>query len=268
MKENIFLDIPAKDYHADAAAGLYMSSHNLAQFRACPHTYHLLMTGKMKRPESPALVFGRAVHSYTLEGHDAFHAEFTVTDGPINERTGKPYGRDTQKFIDFMAKQDKEIVTFREFEQIERMATNVWEHADGKVLLEHGWPELTVRCEDFHGIPVQIRLDWFNDEYGIVDLKTTSDLEGFDFQAHSLGYAFQLGLYQAVLEQVSGVKYPVYLLASEKKEPYRAACYKFSDDVLAQAEEINEKAIAEFIECRDQDKWPTRFAETRMITRL
>ena len=268
MKENVFLDVPAKQYHADAAAGLYMSSHNLAQFRACPHTYHLLRTGKMKRPESPALAFGRAAHCYTLEGPAAWEAEFAVTDGPVNERTGKPYGRDSQKFQEFAAKQAKEIVGTREFGQIERMAASVWEHPDGRELLAKGRAEATVRLDDFHGIPVQIRIDWFNEDYGIVDLKTTSDLEGFENEARRFGYAFQLALYQAVLEQASGVRYPVYVLASEKSEPYRAACFKYSDDVLAQAREANEAAIAEFIECSARDEWPTRFAETRLITRL
>ena len=268
MRHKCFLDIPAEQYHADAAAGLYVSSHNLARFRACPHTYHLLMTGKMRHPESPALAFGRAVHSYTLEGHDAFHAEFAVTDGPINERTGKPYGRDTAKFAEFMAKQTKEIVTCREFEQIERMAANVWDHPDGRELLKKGFAEATVRLEDFHGIPFQIRIDWFNPDYGIVDLKTTSELEDFEHQSRSFGYPVQRAVYQAVLEQATGVKYPVFMLASEKREPYRAASFKISDDVLAQAEEINEKAIAELCECRRNDEWPTRFVETRLITRL
>ena len=58
MKEPYFIDVPAKQYHADAASGRYLSSHNLAQFRACPLTYSLMMTGKLKRPESPALALG------------------------------------------------------------------------------------------------------------------------------------------------------------------------------------------------------------------
>ena len=138
MKEPYFIDVPAREYHADAASGRYLSSHNLAQFRACPYTYSLLMTGKMKRPESPALAFGRAVHCYTLEGHDAWMRDFLVSDGPINERTGQAYGRTSQKWQDFIAKQSKEVVSCKEFEMIEQMAQSVWNHPDAKQLLEHG----------------------------------------------------------------------------------------------------------------------------------
>ena len=97
-KYPFLLEIPAKTYHADSAAGRYVSSHNLATFRACPLTYHLLMTGKMRRPETPALALGRAIHCYTLEGFDAWNREFAVSDGPINKATGQPYGRTSQKF--------------------------------------------------------------------------------------------------------------------------------------------------------------------------
>ena len=268
MKEPYFIDVPAKQYHADAASGRYLSSHNLAQFRACPLTYSLMMTGKLKRPESPALAFGRACHVYTLEGHDVWQRDFLVSDVPINERTGQAYQRTSQKWQEFMAKQSKEVVSCKEFEMIEQMAQSVWNHPDAKQLLEHGEAECTIRVEDFCGLPVQVRLDWFNGDFGIVDLKTTSDLPGFESEARKFGYGFQLALYRAVLEKVSGRKFPVYLIASEKTAPYRAATFKYADEVLDLAEAENEKAIAELIQCREKNEWYTRFRETRLIDRI
>lgn len=263
------LDIPAKDYHADSASGRYLSSHNLAQFRACPHTYHLLMTGKMRRPETPALALGRAIHCFTLEGFDAWNREFTVTDGPINKTTGQPYGRTSQKFIDFMASQSKSVVSCREFEAIEKMAENVWTHPEAKKLLESGIAEGTIRNEDYCGIAAQARTDWFAPDYGIVDLKTTSDgLEWFETTAHKYGYAYQMAFYRRLLELASGVKYPVYIIAVEKAEPYRAAVFRYAEDVLDQAESENESAIRELLDCRERDEWPTRFQETRPLTRI
>lgn len=269
MKKPVFEKIPASEYHADAAKGLYLSSHNLAQFRACPYTYHLLMTGKMKRLESPALALGRAVHCFTLEGDEAWKKDFLVTDGPINERTGQPFGRNTQKFQDFLAQQKKEIVSCKEFEQIERMANSVWSHPDAHELLSYGEAEGTVRLDDYCGVPVQIRLDWFSPDYGIVDLKTTSeDLSRFESESHKYGYPYQFAFYRAVLEKATGMKYPVYAIVVEKTEPYRAAVFKYSEEVLDQAQAENEKAIKELLECREKDEWFTRFRETRLITRI
>jgi hypothetical protein len=159
-------------------------------------------------------------------------------------------------------------VSCKEFEMIEQMAQSVWNHPDAKQLLEHGEAECTIRVEDFCGLPVQVRLDWFNGDFGIVDLKTTSDLPGFESEARKFGYGFQLALYRAVLERVSGRKFPVYLIASEKTAPYRAATFKYADEALDLAEAENEKAIAELVQCREKNEWYTRFRETRLIDRI
>ena len=268
-KYPFLLEIPAQTYHADSAAGRYVSSHNLATFRACPLTYHLLMTGKMRRPETPALALGRAIHCYTLEGFDAWNREFAVSDGPINKATGQPYGRTSQKFIDFMASQSKSVVSTKEFEAIERMAENVWSHPEAKQLLASGVAEGTIRIEDYCGLPVQARLDWFSPEYGVADLKTTSEgLEWFEATAHKYGMAHQMAWYRKLLELASGVKYPVYIIAVEKSEPYRVCTFRYAEDVLDQAEAENESALRELVECRERDEWLTRFQETRPLTRI
>lgn len=269
MKQPYFLDVKAGDYHAAAAAGRYLSSHNLARFRACPYTYHLLMTGGMKPPDSTALAFGRAVHCFTLESPDVFREEFTVTDGPVNPRTGEPFGKSSQKYRDFLAEQTREVVSTKDFEVVERMAESVWSHPEAKRLLADGESECTIRVEDFCGTPVQARLDWFSPDYGIADLKTTGDdLMWFESDARRFGYAHQLALYRRALEIVSGVKYPAYIIAVEKNQPHRVCVYKYSDDVLDQAEAENEKAIAELLECRAKDEWKTRYQETRLISSL
>jgi hypothetical protein len=152
---------------------------------------------------------------------------------------------------------------------IEHMAESVWIHPDAKDLLATGEAEGTIRIEDFHGLPVQVRLDWFSPDYGIVDLKTTrEDLSSFEREARHYGYAFQLAFYRAVLAYVTGIKYPAYIIAVEKEQPYRVATFKYADEILDQAEAENEKAIAELIECRGNNIWHTRFRETRLINHL
>ena len=269
MKYPFLLDVKASEYHADSASGRYLSSHNLALFRKCPRSYHLTMTGKMRKPETQVLAFGRAAHCFTLEDSDVWNREFVVTDGPVNPKTGQPFGRTSQKFIDFMATQTKEVVSCREFEAIEKMAENVWNHPEAKKLLENGVAEGTIRVEDFFGTPAQARLDWFTPDYGIVDLKTTGDdLEWFESEARKFQYAYQMAFYRKALEIVSGTRYPVYIIAVEKHEPYRACVFRYAEDVLDQAEAENASAIRELLDCRERDVWETRFQETRPLTRI
>ena len=254
MKDNNwFIDIDEKEYHAGALGngGAYMSSHNLALMRDNPHTFELLMKGRLPRTESPALAFGRALHCFTLEPTEAWNARYLVSDGPIAEQT-------------------KEIVSTHDFGLIEGMAESVWSHKEAHELLASGEPERTIRLEEGEvDVPAQARIDWFNPDYGIVDLKSTGDdIRWFSKAAHDYGYAFQAAFYRKLLELKSGRKYPAFLIAVEKKAPFTVGVFKFADDVLDQAEAINRETLREFADCRDSGVFPTRFEETQLIDRL
>ena len=268
MKLPQFLDIDEAAYHA-ASPSQYMSSHQLGIFRASPYTWHEYATGKLKKAESPALAFGRAAHCRILEPLEEWNRRFCVSDGPLNLSTGLPYGRTSKKFQDFLAKQTKEIVTSVEAADIEAMAEAVWSHKDAHELLANGTPEGTIRVEDFHGVAMQARYDWFSPDYGIVDLKTHGDdLSRFDKACHDFGYAYQMALYRSLLEAVTGEKYPVYVIAVTKSAPFIAAVFKYSEDILDQAEAENVRTIEEFKSCRDSGVYPTRFEETKLISRI
>jgi len=74
-----------------------------------------------------------------------------------------------------------------------------------------------------------------------------------------------LAFYRAVLRQVIAVAMPVYLIAVEKKEPFRAGVWKLSDQLLAQAQRENEAAIERLKRCVATDTWPTGYEECRVF---
>ena len=89
MKDNNwFIDIDEKEYHAGALGngGAYMSSHNLALMRDNPHTFELLMKGRLPRTESPALAFGRALHCFRADEGDRLDARLRADRGDGGER--------------------------------------------------------------------------------------------------------------------------------------------------------------------------------------
>ena len=273
MKDNNwFIDLDEKEYHAGALGngGAFMSSHNLALMRDNPRTFELLMKGRLPRTESPALAFGRALHCFTLEPTETWNARYLVSDGPINEKTGAPYGHATAKYAQFLAEQTKEIVSTHDFGLIEGMAESVWSHKEAHELLAEGEPERTIRLEEGEvDVPSQARIDWFNPNYGIVDLKSTGDdIRWFSKAAHDFGYCYQAAWYRKLLELKSGRKYPTYLIAVEKKAPFTVGVFRIADDVLDQAEAINRETLREFANCRDSGVFPTRFEETQLIDRL
>ena len=113
MKTARLLSIPAEEYHADSRSGRYMSSHLLADFRESPELYRRKTRGEIAEAESPALALGRAAHCLILEGRPAFDREYVVSEGPLNPKTGEPYGKSTKAYAEWRGSQGREVVSFK-----------------------------------------------------------------------------------------------------------------------------------------------------------
>ena len=110
MKENfiaepIIIGLDNELYHRGEGYDQYLSSTQIKDFLVSPKYAKY----KKEHPEEfiisdDALEFGSMYHAYmeSLHNHgdDREFAKFyTVFAAPVNEKTGKPYGRDTQKYI-------------------------------------------------------------------------------------------------------------------------------------------------------------------------
>jgi hypothetical protein len=200
-------------------------------------------------------------HALILEGQDKFDTEFAV-GGPINPKTGQPFGATTKAFAEWAQTIGKDILTDNQYEVVINMHLSVSQHEVAQMLLADGIPEGVVRTE-YCGVPCQIRMDWYDAFFGIVDLKTCDDLTWFESDARRFGYVYQLAFYRAVLAQVIGIKSPVHLIAVEKKEPYRTGVWKVSNESLGLAQTSNETAIAQLRDCLATNQWPTGYEQPR-----
>jgi hypothetical protein len=163
-----------------------------------------------------------------------------------------------------VAAQGKPVLTEEQLALLTRMAEGVTAHAGACELLSQGIAEGVVRAE-YCGLPSQIRMDWFNPNAGIVDLKTCDDLTWFEADAKRYGYLYQLAFYRAVLAQVIGSALPVHLIAIEKKEPYRCGVWLIDPQALSYAQTQNEQAITRLKECQASGSWPTGYEERRVF---
>jgi len=249
-------------------AKTYLSSHALTDFRKCPLLYWQKQQGLIQDEDRPAYFLGRAAHVLILEGRERFDQEYII-GAPINPRTGKPYGANTQAYADWAAEQGKPVLNDEQFALITNLAAGVRSHHIAFDLLSNGIAEGVVRME-YCGKSCQARLDWFNPERGIVDLKTCDDLTWFEADARRYGYAHQMAFYRAVLTQaISGniarlnTTIPVHIIAVEKKAPFRCGVWAVSDQTLAVAQRENEAAIERLKACETSDSWPTGYEEVR-----
>lgn len=264
-----FLDVPEEEYHEAARKREFVSSHYLALYRRCPALYHQEMLGLVPRKDSAAFAFGRAVHVAILQGKDAFDEQFRVDDGPINERTGKPFASGTKAWDEYFADESRTVISTAEFGVIQDMRLSVLEHPVAAALLEKGRAEGTIRVPDLCGLPCQIRIDLFNPERGIVDLKSTADLDRFVWDARDYDYVYQMAFYRQVLAakfpQAAGA--PVHIIAVEKQRPFRCGVWGIDSLSLGKAAGENVAALGQLaVSLADGGRWPTLYETIRTLT--
>ena len=258
---------PEAEYHARSKSGEYMSSHMLARFQEMPYKYFATISGLYHEPEKQEYAFGSAAHKLILEGEDAFNTAYVVSDGPINERTGKPYGKDSKVYLDWLSCQPGEVITTADFNEIEAMRQSVAAHPEipEKILRPGGIAEGVVRAE-IEGVKCQIRIDYFHPETGIIDLKTCRDIRFFEYDMRSFGYAFQMAFYRAVLRAACGTEYPVNMIAVDKTDFHVSGYWSIPAAELDIAERINAAALRRYKECRERGKWPTGYERKQIFT--
>ena len=281
QRPEYLLDIPEEEYHAATKRNEFTTSHRLNLFRKCPALYKKTIDGEIVEGETEAFMLGRATHKFILEGKDEFFKEFDVCDGPINEKTGKPYGKDTEKYAEWAATLTKPTVTTEDFALIEKEREAVHAHPVAKDLLASGIAEGTIRTT-WDDEPVQCRLDWFDPERNlIVDLKTCNDIDRFRFDIRDFGYIEQLAFYNFCVSLARGDTIGIgrrpecYLIAVEKKEPYRVAVVHIVQLTILDAisnhmggESWRDDAnamIRELKKCRETGIWPTRYEDVIYI---
>ena len=271
------VDIPADEYHQAAKDGHYLSSHLLSDFRACPLLYHKKMTGSIEPTDTAAYQTGRALHTLILEGRARFDEEYLISSGPVNPKTGEPFGKTTKVYREWLAAQKRPTIDSEEFGWMSKLQSSVWLHPVANALLEHGRAEGTVRIA-LRGEPCQIRMDWFNPDFNgkpvIVDLKTCDNLSFFERDARKYGYPEQLAFYRQVFMEANGGMNAaahddpppeVYIIAIEKREPYRCGVWKLTDELLDQATATNNTAMSVLKECRCRNEWPTGYEDERVM---
>jgi hypothetical protein len=257
----VLVEERAEVYHSQSK--YYLSSHQLIEFMQCPFLFQKRRAGLIDEHDSPSFLIGRAAHCRILEGRDAYESQFAI-GGPINPATGKPFGNTTKKFLEWQDAQQKPVIPFDKAELISSLNSGVRMNQFANELLSEGKAEGVVRA-DYCDVECQIRIDWLNPSYGIVDLKTCEDLTWFELDAKRFRYHHQLAFYQNVLDQKIDQLVPVYIIAVEKKEPFRCGVWQVSNETLFLARAEIEGAIERFKIAQVDDEWLTGYEELRVL---
>lgn len=238
-----------------------LSASRLAAFRRCEALFLL----DEEREETAAQLVGKAAHCLILEGREEYERRFAA-EGPINEKTGRPYGVETKACQEWIAEHKKAVLGAPVAALVEAMAASIRAHPVASALLDwSGSPELWIEAK-YRGIDCHGRLDFVTAVLEIVDLKTCADLDSFEADARRNGYAHQLAFYRSLLaakECVPELEIQCFFIAVEKSQPFRAGVWRIGQGVLGQAQKENEAAIERLKKCWQRQEFLTGFEATR-----
>lgn len=251
QKIGIYPDISHQEYHDNHEA---IGNSELGDLEKCP------ALRKVKKEQTPAMLFGRATHSYILEGQDAFFKDFAVFPKYMDRRTKE--GK--QEYLGFLeANRGKDVISEDDYDTITQMGDSIIRHPFAVKLLSQGRSEQSVYWIDKDTrIYCKCRPDRIPDgDHGvIVDLKTTGDARPKQFLNSVLGYGYdrQAGMYLEGFNEVCNSKVDAFVfIAVEKTAPYMVATYTLSDTFLAYGKIKFHNLLDLEKRCRETDEWPS-----------
>lgn len=237
-----------EEYHS----GEGVSKSDLDLIHACPEKYRY----KKDHPgddQTPALLFGSAVHKLILEP-EGFYDEYAVfPDCDKRTKDGKAM---YHNFLDRL--NGRTEIAESDLAVMLSMRDAVMQHSKARTLLTGGVTETSYYWKDLRtGTLCKCRPDKVNRGY-IIDLKTTADAspEGFEKSMMKYRYHVQAAWYLRGYEAATGIKPEGFIfIAVEKKPPFSVAVY-LCGDVTAEigAREADED-LDVFVHCAESGNW-------------
>jgi hypothetical protein len=258
------------EYFAESEERKVVTPENLGDLLEYPALFRAMQDDRELRPAlSESLTTGRALADFLSLPPEKFLETYVVVDGPVNPKTGKPYGTDTKAYAEWRATQEKTPVSPEQFNMFGKMAIAYSSHEAIKTLDNHECVRNVVLKAEIGGVPCMCLVDkmYVADSSIIaVDVKTTSDLVSFPRSVDSLHYRAQQALILLVAEAV-GLKDVYARIAAIEKGPLpRCGVFRLSN---LRGPDEGMQELAEFLgkygESLKTGKYRTLFEAERTI---
>lgn len=226
---------------------------------------HYLNRLSTPRVDTPAMRFGRAVHTSVLEP-DRFPLDWAVYDG-------RRAGKDWEAFKAAEGVAGRDILNAAEYETCLCVRNAVWGNRDARRRVRGCEYETSATWRDSEtGLLCKARLDAVNHRRGrrrIIDLKTTSSIDAREFSrtAYNLGYFEQLAFYRRpVLARArKDDDCPVYIIAVEAAAPHDVGVFRLDEVSLGIADDNVQRLLWRVRECREAGEWPGRYEGEQLL---
>ncbi len=279
-------EIPNIEYHTGERYAKFISSSELKQMLISPKWFRF----SQDNPEytsnislenaTKGSVYHDLLQSIVNTGDTvSFFNAWAVFEPPINLKTGKPYGYDSQAFTGAYAEfqmlnPGKEICSQSEIDLAEKMIKelrfgNKHLSADINFMIKHGHAERSHFVE-YQGAFFKFRTD-LETPSKIVDWKTCQfevpKPENWSKQVVKMGYDISAAFYQFFCFISTGIWKPFYWVAQEKEPPFDFNIIDASNwayEVNLKTQEVIphtgalkfRKLLDAYMECYHKDDWP------------
>ena len=226
-----FSELPVADKEYEELEALNWST--LSRFLKEPAYFKRNPDWKL---ESKGFELGTYVHRMLLEENQygGLYDEFIP---PVNPTTGEAYksGKKYQEALDAFVESGKLAIPERGQKILAEIKQNLANHDLLKWL--NGEKEVGLVGE-WHGLKLKGRLDVYSEEFGIVDLKTTSsqiyslEQDYYRFKIREYCYTEQLAFYATLIKLQTGVLPPCKILAAQTTAPYQVCLYEFNPELI------------------------------------
>ena len=247
----------------DALRDTHICAHALIDFAHDPELYQFNWCPRRKKEETSAMALGTAVHSAILTP-DEFQKSYFSGPGPINPKTGKSFGRDTQKFEEWLSENSggKVFLTESEWESVSGMARAFsLRFSDGSPWKSVEEP--LIKKDDATGLDLMGRPDAVDYSGGLVELKTTQNLDTFRWDIDKRGYNLQVGFYAYLLGPSCT---EAHIVAIESHAPYRIGVWCFNEAVLTSLNASVQELLFELKTCKETGFYPSAYLQPREYT--
>lgn len=207
---------------------------------------------------SAATDFGEAGHMAILEP-DRF-ADLVLVGGPINPKTEKCYGRDSNKWEEYAkANPGRILLSEDDHLAILKIQAGIMGHPLARKLLHADGPcEAVLIWKDADtGIVCKARLDKFIPGVVAADLKTCLDAgeDAFGYALWKHGYYLQVPWYMDGILATTGEEMPLPLVAMEKTAPHLCAVHLLDPDDIEQGRLENRAILTKMAEAERTGEW-------------
>lgn len=259
-KPGIYEGVPFKTYQSWEAI-----NNSLLWTLKTRSPYHAQWNKDHPSEDTPALLFGRGIHTFVLEP-DLFASEFVIK--PVCDRRTKVGNAIYTEFVETITP-EQSIITQDDLDAMEIINGLIIEQGNHEII-ESGRGELSIVWEDPEtGLLCKGRIDYerdWKDNHYITDLKTTLNASYHKFQGSvaTYGYYQQMAFYSWGWKILTGQDSICTWLACEKAAPWVSMLWVADDSTLVAGHNSFREALRKYADCLEADEWPAYGEYERM----